>query len=97
MCSVQHGIAHDIMNDIFRKRNITYITKNSSGFEKRNIKIVHYQLETIAYLGPKIYGILFRRRKMIYKTSLNQTLNSRNQRDVHAFYVNYIYHKLSFF
>ena len=56
MCNVQHGIVHDIMNDIFRKRNVTYITKNSSGFETRNIKTVHYELETIAYLGPNYMG-----------------------------------------
>ena len=42
MYKVQHGISPDIMNDIFRKRNITYSTKNSSGFETRNIKTVHY-------------------------------------------------------
>ena len=36
MYQVQHGISLNIMNDI------TYSTKNSSGFETRNIKTVHY-------------------------------------------------------
>ena len=53
MYKVQHGIAPDIMNDIFRKRNITNKTRNSSGLETRNIKTVHYGSETIVYLGTK--------------------------------------------
>ena len=43
------------MNDIFRKKNTTYNTKNSSGFKTRNVKFVHYEFETIAYLGHKIW------------------------------------------
>ena len=35
MYKVQHGIDADIMNGIFRKRNMAYNTKNSSGIEKR--------------------------------------------------------------
>ena len=38
MYELQYGIAPGIMNDIFRKRNITYSTRISSGFETRNIK-----------------------------------------------------------
>ena len=57
MYKVQHGIGPDIMNDIFRKRNVSYNTRYSkyhTGFEAKNIKTVHYGSETIAYLGPKI-------------------------------------------
>ena len=54
----QNGIFPDIMNDIFRERNITYSTRNSSGFETKNIKTVHYGPETIAYLGPKIWDFV---------------------------------------
>ena len=43
-------IALDIKYDIFRKRNITFNTRNSSGSEIRNIKTDYYGLETIAYL-----------------------------------------------
>ena len=42
------------MNDIFRKRNMYDNTRNSSGFETRNIETVHYGSETIVYLGTKI-------------------------------------------
>ena len=42
MYELQYGIAPGIMNDVFRKRNITYSTRISSGFETRNIKTVHY-------------------------------------------------------
>ena len=46
MYKVQQGTAPDIINDIFRKRNMRYNTKN--------IKTVHYGSETITYSGHKI-------------------------------------------
>ena len=54
MYKAQHGTAPGIMNDIFRKRNMYDNTRNSSGFETRNIETVHYGSETIVYLGTKI-------------------------------------------
>ena len=39
MNKVQHGISPDIISDIFRKRNMAYSTRNSTGFETRNIRL----------------------------------------------------------
>ena len=61
MYKEQHRIASGILNDVFRKRNMTYGIRNFYGFETKNVKTVHYGSETIVYLGPKI-GILFHRR-----------------------------------
>ena len=51
---VHHGLAPELINDIFKKRNVTYYFRNNSTFETRNIKSVHYASEIISFLGPKI-------------------------------------------
>ena len=55
---VRHGLAPELMNDIFKKRNVTYNFGNNSTFETRNIKSVYYGSETIFFLGPKIWELL---------------------------------------
>lgn len=40
------------MTDIFRKWTKTYNSRNSTGFETRNIKTVHYGFEIIVPLHP---------------------------------------------
>ena len=52
---VHHGLAPELMNDIFKKRNVTYNFRKNSTFETRNIKSVYYGSETISFLGPKIW------------------------------------------
>ena len=42
------------MTDIFRKRTKTYKSRNSTGFETRNIKTVHYGFKIMVPLHPKI-------------------------------------------
>ena len=54
MYNVQHGIAPDITNDIFRKRRSSGSTRNPFSFETKNIKTVYHGSETVAYLAPKI-------------------------------------------
>ena len=54
MYKVKHGIASDIMNDIFRKRKTSGSTRNPFSFETRNIKTVYHGSETVAYLASKI-------------------------------------------
>ena len=54
MYKLRHGIAPDIMNDIFRKRSTSSNTRNPSSFETRNFKTVYYELEKVTYLAPKI-------------------------------------------
>ena len=51
---VHHGLAPELMNDVFKKINVTYNFRNNSTFETRNIKSVYYGSETISFLGPKI-------------------------------------------
>ena len=55
---VHHGLAPELMNDIFEKRNVTYYFRNNSTFETSNIKSVYYGSETISFLGPKIWELL---------------------------------------
>ena len=55
---VHHGLAPELMKDIFKKRNVTYYFRNNSTFETRNIKSVYYSSETISLLGPKIWELL---------------------------------------
>ena len=55
---VHHGLAPELMNNIFKKRNVTYNFRKNSTFETRNIKSVYYGFETISFLGPKIWELL---------------------------------------
>ena len=55
---VHHGLAPELINDIFKKRIVTYYFRNNSTFETRNIKYVHYASETISFLGPEIWELL---------------------------------------
>ena len=51
---VPHGLAPELMNDIFKKRNVTYNFRKKSTFETRNIESVYYGSET-SFLDPKIW------------------------------------------
>ena len=51
---VHHGLTSELMNNIFRKWDVTYDFRNNSTFETRNVKSVFYGSETISFLGPKI-------------------------------------------
>ena len=63
MYKVQHGIAPGIMNDLFRKRNMSYNIRNSSRLETDNTKTVHYRSEAIAYLGAQIWDLVLHKIK----------------------------------
>ena len=52
---VRHRLAPELINDIFKKRNVTYNFRKNSTFETRNIKSVYYGSETISFIGPKIW------------------------------------------
>ena len=97
MYKIQHGYDADIMNGIFRKRNMSYNTKNSYGIETRNIKTVKYGSETFVYLAPKIWELLQKMKDSENKGNYKSILNSGNQTIVHAVGVYYTYHKLDFF
>ena len=55
---VHHGLAPELMNDIFKKRNVTENFRKSFIFETRNIKSVYYDSETISFIGRKIWELL---------------------------------------
>ena len=55
---VRHGLAPKLMNDIFKKRNVTYNFRKNSTFEIRNIKSIYYGSETISFLDPKMWKLL---------------------------------------
>ena len=61
------------MTDIFRKRTKTYKSRNSTGFETRNIKTVHYGFKIMVPLHPKILYLVQQKIKDREKFS-NQTL-----------------------
>ena len=79
------------MNNIFKKRDVTYNSRNNSTFETRNIKSVYFGSETISFLGPKIwelFPITSKTEKIL--TSSNQILNLGSLKTVHAVCARYI-------
>ena len=55
---VDHGLAPELMNNIFKKRNVTYNFRKNSTFETRNINSVYYGSQTISFLGPEVWELL---------------------------------------
>ena len=54
-----HQSATDIINEVFPlKPPSNYNLRNQQEFAVRPIKIVHYGLNSLAYLGPKIWELL---------------------------------------
>ena len=50
---VHRGLAPELMNDIFKKRNVTYNFRKKLAFEARSIKSVYYGSETMSFSRPK--------------------------------------------
>ena len=56
---VKIGIVSEIMKDIFELQNPSYNTRSSCNqFRRENIKNVHYGLQSVRYLGPKIWELV---------------------------------------
>ena len=56
---VKHGIAPEIMKDIFELQNPSYNLRSTCNqFRRENIKTVHYGLQSVRYLGPKIWELV---------------------------------------
>ena len=56
---VKNGKAPEIMKDIFELQNPSYNLRSScSQFRRENIKTVHYGLQSVRYLGPKIWELV---------------------------------------
>ena len=56
ICKVKNGVAPEIMKDIFKMQNPSYNLRSScSEFRRENIKTVYYGLQSVRYIGPKIW------------------------------------------
>ena len=56
---VKHGIAPEIMKDIFEIQNPLYNLRSSCNqFRRENIKTAHYGLQPVRCLGPKIWELV---------------------------------------
>ena len=56
---VKNGIAPEMMKNIFELQNTSYNLRSScSQFRRENIKTVHYGLQSVRYLGPKIWELV---------------------------------------
>ena len=56
---VKHGIAPEIMKDIFELQNPSYNLRSSCNqFRRENIKTVHYGLQSVRYLGSNIWELM---------------------------------------
>ena len=57
--NVKNGIAPEIMKDIFELKNLSYNLRSACNqFRRENIKTVHYGLQSVRYLGPKIWELV---------------------------------------
>ena len=82
---VHDRLGPELMNDIFKKRNMAYNFRKNSAFETRNIKSVYYGSEAMSFLGPKILELLSSNIKVQkILTSSNQILNFGIPKTVHA-------------
>ena len=56
---VKNGIAPEIRKDIFKLQNPSYSLRSSCNeFRRENIKTVHYGLQSVRCLGPKIWELV---------------------------------------
>ena len=56
---VKLGVAPQIMNELFRfNSNSDYDLRSGDTLIRRNVHSVHYGMETISTLGPKIWNLL---------------------------------------
>ena len=56
---VKNGIAPEKMKDIFELQNRSYNLRSTCNqFKRENIKTVHYGLQSVRYLGPKIWELV---------------------------------------
>ena len=68
---VKNGIAPDIMNDIFEVQNPSYNLRSSCNqFRRENVKTVHYGIQSVRYLGPKIWELV--PNNIMYSNSLSK-------------------------
>ena len=67
MLKIKLGIAPVIMNDVFRICKNGYNTRKADEFQSHCVKTVHNGIETVSFLGPKLWSI----RRNEYKSIIN--------------------------
>ena len=55
---VKHNSSPEIMSDIFENRSLNYNLRNNLEFKTHNVHSEKYGINTISYLGPRIWSIL---------------------------------------
>ena len=58
MYAVKHRIAPKIMGELFNEANVPYNLRQDVSFQSYNVKTVLYGIETLSYLGPKIWNLV---------------------------------------
>ena len=54
-----NGIAPEIIKDTLKLKNSLYNVRSSyNQFSRENIKAVHCELQSVRYLGPKIWELI---------------------------------------
>ena len=58
MYRVKHRIAPKIMSELFNEANVPYNLRQDVSFCSYNVKTVLCGIETLSYLGPKIWNLV---------------------------------------
>ena len=52
---VKNNLSPDVMNNVFKFKKIEYNIRRKTTFESQNIRTEHFGIETLSYLGSKIW------------------------------------------
>ena len=55
---MKNNMSPEILTDVIKILDSNYSLRNSTVFEKRNVRTVRYGTETISFLAPKIWEIV---------------------------------------
>ncbi len=53
-----HGLSPKLMGEVFRPKEIKYNLRTDLYLVSNNIRTVHYGLQSISYLGPRIWKLV---------------------------------------
>ena len=70
MYKILNSLSPEIMKDIFKTKTNYYNTFNALIFSKKNVKTVRYGLQSMSYIGPKIWDLVPQEIKQV--TTLNE-------------------------
>ena len=70
MYKILNYVSPEVTKNIFKTKPNYYNTLNALIFSKRNVKTVRYGLQTMSYMGPKIWDLVPKEMKRV--TTLNE-------------------------